>query len=296
MERVGFIGVGAMGGAIAARMMQHGVPVLAYDRDAATLARLVAKGAEAAGSVREVCDAVEVVFACLPNADICRQVALGAEGVVHGQRVRIYVETSTLGGAVAKELAAGLAPRDIEFVDAPVIGGVISAESGSMGVLVAGPEAACSRVMPALEACAGRIFRLGTAPGMGQVGKVVSNAVSYAALYASFEAVAVGLKAGIDLETLVAIINQGSGANFHTQKIFPNYIIPGKFSGTGAVEIGVKDVKYFLAEAERLHADTPMARAVSALGVRAAESGPAGRDTMTLFHYFCDLAGVPRRG
>jgi 3-hydroxyisobutyrate dehydrogenase-like beta-hydroxyacid dehydrogenase len=94
---------------------------------------------------------------------------------------------------------------------------------------------------------------------------------------------------------VVAIINQGSGSNFHSQKIFPAYIIPKKFAGTGAVEIGVKDVKYFLAEAKRLHAETPMATQVSQLGIRAAESGPAGRDTMTLFHYFCDLAGVPRR-
>ena len=94
----------------------------------------------------------------------------------------------------------------------------------------------------------------------------------------------------------LGIINQGSGANFHTQKIFPAYIIPRKFEGTGAVEIGVKDLKCFLEEARRLRAETPMADAVTAVGIRAAESGPAGRDTMTLFHYFCDLAGVPRRG
>ncbi len=294
MERIGFIGVGAMGGAIAARMMQHGVPVLAYDRNAEVLAALQKKGAQVAGSVREICDSVEIVFACLPTADVCRTVALGTDGVSGGRKVKIYVETSTLGGAMATELADGLATAGITLLDCPVIGGVISAETGTMGVLAAGPQPAFDRVKPMLDACAGRVFYLGEKAGMGQVGKVVSNAVSYAALYASFEAVAVGMKAGIDLETLVAIINQGSGANFHTQKIFPNYIIPRKFAGTGAVEIGVKDVKFFLAEAKRLQAETPMASAVSALGVRAAESGPAGRDTMTLFHYCCDLAGVPR--
>lgn len=296
MEQVGFIGVGAMGGAIAARMVQHGIPVLAYDRSAATLAAMQARGVQVAQSVREVIDTVEIVFACLPTAEVCRDVALAADGVRSGRRVRIYVETSTMGGAMAGEIKAGLAGAGIDFIDCPVIGGVISAETGTMGMLAAGPKAAFERTRPILEACAGRVFYLGENAGMGQVGKVVSNAVSYAALYASFEAVAVGLKAGIDLETLVAIINQGSGANFHTQRIFPNYIIPGKFAGTGAVEIGVKDVKFFLAEAKRLQAETPMASAVSALGIKAAESGPAGRDTMTLFHYFCDLAGVPRRG
>lgn len=296
MEQVGFLGVGAMGGAIVARLIQNGVPVLAYDPNAEVLARSHARGAATAESVQDVVNRVEVVFACLPNAQICRQVALGPAGVVEGSKVRIYADTSTIGGSTSVEISNGLAGRGIVFLDSPVVGGVIAAESGSLGVLVAGPQAAYSRVKPVLEAFAGRTFYLGEKPGMAQVGKVVNNAVGYAALYATFEAVAVGLKAGIDIETLVGIINQGSGANFHTQKIFPAYIIPRKFEGTGAVEIGVKDLKCFLEEARRLHAETPMADAVTAVGVRAAESGPPGRDTMTLFHYFCDLAGVPRRG
>jgi 3-hydroxyisobutyrate dehydrogenase-like beta-hydroxyacid dehydrogenase len=296
MEQVGFLGVGAMGGAIVARLLQNGVPVLAYDPNAEVLERARTRGAATAESVQDVVNRVEVVFACLPNAQICRQVALGPGGVHDGSKVRIYADTSTIGGSTSVEIAEALSRRGIVFLDSPVVGGVISAEAGTLGVLVAGPQAAHARVKPVLEAFAGRTFYLGEKPGMAQVGKVVNNAVGYAALYATFEAVAVGLKAGIDIETLVGIINQGSGANFHTHKIFPAYIIPRKFEGTGAVEIGVKDLKCFLEEARRLHAETPMADAVTAVGVRAAESGPPGRDTMTLFHYFCDLAGVPRRG
>jgi 3-hydroxyisobutyrate dehydrogenase-like beta-hydroxyacid dehydrogenase len=276
MDQVGFLGVGAMGGAIAARLVQNGVPVLAYDPNPEVLDRARARGAATAESVQDVVNRVEVVFACLPNAQICRQVALGPAGVVEGSKVRIYADTSTIGGSTSVEISDGLAGRGIVFLDSPVVGGVIAAESGSLGVLVAGPQAAYARVKPVLEAFAGRTFYLGEKPGMAQVGKVVNNAVGYAALYATFEAVAVGLKAGIDIETLVGIINQGSGANFHTQKIFPAYIIPRKFEGTGAVEIGVKDLKCFLEEARRLHAETPMADAVTAVGVRAAESGPPG--------------------
>ena len=296
MEQVGFLGVGAMGGAIAARLVQNGVPVLAYDPNAEVLAKARARGASTAESVEDVVNRVEVVFACLPNAPICREVALGRGGVIEGSKVRIYADTSTIGGSASVEISEGLARRGIVFLDSPVVGGVIAAESGTLGVLVAGPQSSFERVKPMLDAFAGRTFYLGEKPGMAQVGKVVNNAVGYAALYATFEAVAVGLKAGIDIETLVGIINQGSGANFHTQRIFPAYIIPGKFEGTGAVEIGVKDLKCFLEEARRLHAETPMAEAVTAVGVQAAASGPPGRDTMTLFHYFCDLAGVPRRG
>ena len=277
-------------------MALKGIGVLAYDRNREVLEKLQARGVQSAASVREVVDSAEIVFACLPTPEICKAVALGPDGVSGGRKVRIYIETSTLGGAVAREISDGLAAQGITMIDCPVVGGVIAAESGTMGMLAAGPRPAFERAKPVLEAVAGRVFFLGEVPGMGQVGKVVNNAVGYASLYASFEAVAVGLKAGIDIETLVAIINQGSGANFHTQRIFPNYIIPGKFSGTGAVEIGVKDVKLFLEEARRLEAQVPMASSVSKVGVQAAESGPPGRDTMTLFHYFCDLAGVPRRG
>jgi 3-hydroxyisobutyrate dehydrogenase-like beta-hydroxyacid dehydrogenase len=296
MQVIGFIGVGMMGGAIAARMMQRGFSVLAYDKNPEVLDRSCAEGAARATSVREVVDRADIVFACLPTPEISRSVALEKDGVVEGSAVKIYVDLSTLGGATALKISEALAKKGITYLDGAVVGPAFAVQAGTLGVLAAGPIAAFERVKPILESFAGKIFYLGEEIGRAQVAKVVANAVSYAGLFASFEAVAVGLKAGIDMESLVGIINQGSGANFHTQKIFPAYIIPGRFEGTGAVEIGVKDVKLFLAEAKRLKAETPMATSVSALSVRAAESGPAGRDTMTLFHYFCDLAGVPRRG
>ena len=293
METIGFIGVGNMGAAIAKRILAKSIPVLAYDTSPVTLANMCKLGASAAASVRDVADRCEIVFACLPTAEICKAVALGPDGVAGGRKAAIYVETSTIGSAVADELTDGLAARNITYIDAPVIGGVIAAEAGALGVLGAGPQAAFEKVRPALEAAAGKLFYLGEKSSMGQVGKVVANAVSYAAFYATMEATAVAMKAGIDIHTAIAIINQGSGGNFHSQKTFPAYILPGNFGPTGAIEIGVKDVKYFLAEAKRLHAETPMADHVSALSQRAAAAGPAGRDTMTVFHFFCDLAGVP---
>lgn len=296
MQAIGFIGVGMMGGAIAAQMMERGFPVIAFDRSAESLDRLCTLGAERAASVRDVVDRAEIVLACLPTPEISAAVAIGKEGVSGGRAVKIYADLSTLGGDTAMKISDALAAKSITYIDGAVVGPVFAVKAGTLGVLAAGPRAAFDRVDPLFASFAGRVFYLGEQIGRAQVAKVVANAVSYAGLFASFEAVAVGLKAGIDMESLVGIINQGSGSNFHTQKMFPNYIIPGRFEGTGAVEIGVKDVKLFLAEARRLQAETPMADSVSALSVRAAESGPPGRDTMTLFHYFCDLAGVPRRG
>lgn len=296
MQTIGFIGVGIMGGTISECLMARGYSVLAYDKNPESLERVCSLGAQRATSIRDVADRAEIVLACLPNPAISNAVALGEGGVIEGSKVKIYVDTSTIGGDTAGEVSRALAAKGIGYLDSALVGAVFSIKAGGLGVLAAGPRATFERAQAVLEAFAGKLFYLGEQIGQAQVAKVVANAVSYAGLMAAFEAVAVGLKAGIPIESLVDVINQGSGANFHTQKIFPAFIIPGRFTGTGAVEIGVKDVKLFIAEAKRLEAPTPMAESLSALQVRAAESGPAGRDTMTLFHYFCDLVGVPRRG
>lgn len=294
MQRVGFIGVGAMGGPIAARMVERGIPVLAYDRNPEALAEVRRRGCAVASSSREIVDECEIVIACLPTVDICKTVALGPDGVVDGRKVKIYVETSTIGAPAAVEIAEGLAAGGITLIDAPVVGAIMALEAGTLGVLASGPRHAFERVEPMLATFAGRLFHLGDQAGMGQVGKVMSNAVSYACLLSTCEAVAMGMKAGIDMGTTLDIINQGSGANFFSQRVAPNYMLKGRLGGTGTMEIGAKDVKLFIEEAQRLGAGTPVADAISAIQQMVIASGPAGRDTMTYIHYFTDLAGLPR--
>lgn len=296
MDRVGFIGVGAMGGALAARMVERGIPVLAYDRNPDVLARVAERGVAVAASNQDILDQCEIVFACLPSVEVCKAVALGAGGVVEGRKVKIYIETSTFGAAAAAEIEQGLAAKGITLIDAPVVGGLMALEAGTLGVLVSGPQAAFEQAKPALEAFAGKLFYLGEKAGSAQVGKVMSNAVSYACLLATCEALAMGMKGGISLDDAIGIINQGSGSNFFSQIVAPNYLAKGRFSGTGTMEIGVKDVKLFLEEAHGLQAGTPVAEAVSAIQQMILKSGEAGRDTMTYIHYFTDQAGLPRLG
>lgn len=292
--QVGFIGVGIMGGAIARRLLDRGIGVVVYDPDEEAMQRIVAIGGSAACSPRAVADIVEIVFACVPDESVCRAIALGEGGVAAGGCVRFYVETSTIGGAAAARLARDLGEKGIGFVDCPIVGGHVALNDGTLGVLVSCPADTFEYCRFALEAFAGRLFYLGAEPGIAQAGKVMNNAVAYAALLATCEAVAVGMKAGITIEDAVAIINQGSGSNFFSQRIFPQFILNQRFDGTGPIEIGIKDVKLFLAEADRLAVSTPMASSVSKLQHEVLQSGPSGRDTTTAFHYFTDLAGLPR--
>jgi NAD binding domain of 6-phosphogluconate dehydrogenase len=115
MQTIGFIGVGIMGGAIAARMMERGYSVLAYDKNAEVLDRLCAEGAARASSVRDVADQAEVVFACLPTPDISRAVATAGDGVAAGSAVKIYVDLSTLGGDAALEISEALKKKSIIY-------------------------------------------------------------------------------------------------------------------------------------------------------------------------------------
>jgi len=213
-DHVGFIRVGTMGGEIAARLLHQGVPVLAWDTNPAALAAIEEKGAHAATSVKEVADRCDVVFASLPSPEICRAVALGEEGVVSGHRVKVYLETSTLGGEVIGAIAEGLEAQGVMVLDTPVVGGTWAVREGTVGVLVSGPEAAFTRARFALDAFAGRLFYLGTRPGQAQAAKVINNAVAYAHVLSTCEAIALGMAAGLSMDTALAIINQGSGANF----------------------------------------------------------------------------------
>lgn len=293
-NQLGFIGVGAMGGPIAARLVERGIPILAYDVNRDNLDLAVSNGCAAATSNRQIFDECEIVFACLPTIEICRAVALGPDGALAGKRVKIYVETSTMGVHAAQEIESSLAERGIAFVDSPVVGAMMALAAGTLGVLTSCPRETFERVRPMLETYAGRLFYLGEKAGMGQIGKVMSNAVTYASMLATCEALAMAMKGGIDMQTALDIINQGSGANFFSQKVAPNYILKGKFSGTGAMEIGHKDVSLFLEEARAIGAGTPVADAIHEIQDRTLAAGWAGKDTMNYIHYFTDLAGIPR--
>ena len=132
---VGYIGVGAMGGAIARRMLTQGVHVLVYDSNASATDRMVERGAMRARSIEEVVNTAEIVFACLPNPEVSREVALGPGGVCGGTKIKYYVENSTVGAATISEIDKALLSKGISVLDVPVTGAVMAAEAGTLGVL-----------------------------------------------------------------------------------------------------------------------------------------------------------------
>jgi 3-hydroxyisobutyrate dehydrogenase-like beta-hydroxyacid dehydrogenase len=251
LEPLGFIGAGKMGRPMAERLLAAGHPLHVFDVDANAVQRLVGHGAIAASSPADVASHAAIVCCCLPTPKVVREVTLGSNGLADGEALQVVIDLGTTGPAMARAVGAALAPRGITLVDAPVTGGIAGAEAGTLAVMVSCPRGTLARVQPIL-AHLGRVVDTGAAPGLAQVAKLANNLLSAAALAVSSEAMAMGVKAGLDPEVLLAIINAGSGRNSATEDKFPRAILTRTFDFGITTELFLKDVRLAIEEGESL--------------------------------------------
>ena len=248
---LGFVGVGRMGGPMASRLLDAGYALHIFDTNADMMRPLLARGAQAAASALEVASRTETVFLSLPLPAVVQSVVLGANGVSGGSAVRTVIDLSTTGPGVAGTVSKALAERRITYVDSPVSGGVAGATKGTLAVMVACPKATYDEIDPILKNF-GRLFYVGEKAGLAQTAKLANNLLAAAALVVSSEAVAMGVKAGLDPKILIDIINAGSGRNSATQDKFPRAILPRTFDFGFATGLSYKDVRLCVDEAEAL--------------------------------------------
>jgi 3-hydroxyisobutyrate dehydrogenase-like beta-hydroxyacid dehydrogenase len=277
-DAIGFVGLGAMGGRMASRLLAGGHELVAYDTDEAALAPLVERGAQRCGSVAEVAGRAPTVLLSLPTPDVVRAVALGPGGLLGGAAIDTCIDLSTTGPAVAREVAEGLAAAGTVLVDAPVSGGVKGAERGTLTIMAACAPQTLQAVRPLLDELAANVFHVGSQPGMGQLAKVLNNLLSAGALVLTTEAVALGVKQGLDPETLLAVLNASSGRNSATVQKFPEAVLPGTFDFGFALSLMSKDVHICLAEAQGSGVPMSVAEAVGEAWAQAEASAPAGAD------------------
>jgi 3-hydroxyisobutyrate dehydrogenase-like beta-hydroxyacid dehydrogenase len=274
-QTIGFIGLGRMGGHMSARLLAAGHKLSVYDVDAAALQRIVARGGEGAASPAEVASRADIVFVSLPTPDVVRTVALSDTGVAAGSRAKVFVDLSTTGPMVAAEVARALAAKGIAAVDAPVSGGPVGAEKGTLAVMVSGPRGLDNVLQPLLGVF-GKVFWVGEEAGMGQTMKLANNLLSACALAITSEALVMGTKAGLDPAVMLDVINAGSGRNTATADKFPRCVLPRSFDFGFPTELLYKDVRLCLEEGERLGVPMIVGNAVRQLmGVAKAVEGPA---------------------
>ncbi|MGB8554809.1 MAG: NAD(P)-dependent oxidoreductase [Pseudolabrys sp.] len=249
---IGFIGLGNMGQPMARRLIEAGHKLIVYDTRNDAVAPLVALGAQLASSPADVADRVETVMASLPSLQISEKVAIGEGGVIQGKRIQRFVDLSTTGATVSAKIAAVLAKKNIVQIDCPVSGGVGGASNGTLAVMVSGPKAEINLVKDVL-AVFGKVFVIGEKPGMAQTMKLANNFLSATAMAATSEAVAMGVKAGLDPAVMIDVINAGSGRTTASDGKFPQAILPRTFNYGFATALMLKDVRLCVQEARSLN-------------------------------------------
>jgi 3-hydroxyisobutyrate dehydrogenase-like beta-hydroxyacid dehydrogenase len=261
---IGFIGLGKMGFPMARRLVEAKHQLVVFDQRKEVVDQLVALGAQAASSPKDVADRVETVLVSLPSLQASLEVATGSGGVIEGKKVKRFVDLSTVGSHMAVRIHDLLAINNIVQLDCPVSGGVGGAEKGTLAVMVSGPTADFETIKPAL-AVIGKVFFIGEQPGSAQTMKLANNLLSATAMVATSEAVVMGVKSGLDPAVMIDVINAGSGMNTASRDKFPRAILPRTFDFGFATGLMVKDVRLCLEEAKALGMSMEVAEAVGRL-------------------------------
>jgi 3-hydroxyisobutyrate dehydrogenase-like beta-hydroxyacid dehydrogenase len=250
-----------MGAPMATRLVGHVDKLLVHDISAEAVARLVAQGAETAGSAAALGGLCDIVFMSLPTPPIVRA---AVNEIVSGGSPRIVCDLSTSGPALASELHELLRPKGIASFDAPVSGGIRGAEQGTLAIMAGGPEALWPELEPLLSHI-GKPFYMGETPGAGQVTKLANNLLSLAAIATTAEAMTLGIKAGLDPARMIEVLNAGTGANSATRDKWPRAVLPRTFDFGFSAQLSLKDTRLALEEAQAMGVPLPTGERLAAL-------------------------------
>ncbi|MBT8369053.1 MAG: NAD(P)-binding domain-containing protein, partial [Deltaproteobacteria bacterium] len=198
MERIGFIGLGIMGKPMAGNLVKAGYSLVVHNRSRAAVEELVAQGATAASSPKEVAEQSDVVVTMLPDSPDVEQVVLGPDGVAEGIRSgMLFIDMSTIAPGTARNVYETLKAQGVESLDAPVSGGEVGAKAATLSIMVGGSEDAFQRARPIFEVMGKNIVLIGD-PGAGQVTKACNQIVVGVTIQAVSEALILARNSGVD--------------------------------------------------------------------------------------------------
>lgn len=280
--RVGFIGLGVMGGPMAANILKGGHELTVFDLNSEAVAKLTASGAKEAASPREVGAASEIVVTMLPEPQHVEAVVLGKEGVADGMaKGGVVIDMSTIDPRTSRRVGASLKARGIAMVDSPVGKTSEHAVTGTLTLMVGGEPADIERVKPVLDCMGNQTFLCG-GPGTGHAMKITNNLLATAIMAATTEALAMGAKAGLTLELMLEVMKTTMAWNNQLAVAMPKKAFAGDDSPGFMVKLAAKDVRLAVELATAQGFDAPLGRATQVTLERAIEMGLGERDTAAL--------------
>ena len=289
--KVGYIGLGLMGKSIARNLLKAGFPVVVHNRSQKAVVELVAEGAVAASSPAETAAAVDVVFTNLPDTPDVELVTLGKQGILEGAHPGlIWVDNSTIKPAASRRIAAELAQREVQSLDAPVSGGDIGARQGTLAIMVGGPEEALARVLPAFQAMGKSITHVGEA-GAGQIAKAANQIMVAAQMVAMGELLIFARKAGADPQKVVEAI-KGGAAQCWTLDVKPARLFAGNRNPGFKAYMQAKDLNIILETAREYGIPLPSAAVDAQLYNSMLQLGMGELDNSAVLGIIETLAGV----
>lgn len=296
-ERIGFIGVGFMGHGMAKNILAKGYALtIMGNKNRAPVESLVALGAKEVRTAADVAANSDILFLCVTDSPTIERIVRGEGGIKAGaKRGMVLVDCSTANPVSTLEIAAELAAIGVDFVDAPLGGTPVQAEAGQLSAMVGADPAVFARVKPVIESWASKIVHLGPV-GAGHKMKLLNNFLSmgYAAIYA--EALALGQKVGISIETFDSVV-RGGRMDCGFYQTFMGYALEGnpeahKFT----LQNGFKDLRYVDAMANAAQIANPMSAAAKNLFGQAVGAGNGQKYVPMISDYVAELAGVGKKG
>lgn len=285
----GFIGLGDMGAPMAEHIVAAGNTL--YGHDLAVRPSDRVPGIRHAGSLEELVSLCDVVFVSVPDGAASRKVA---EGIANcdDRKTRVVIDLSTIGPEAASGCAELLENAGCTYIDAPVSGGRIGAVNASITLIWAGSKDILERHRATLEAFTGNIFHVGERAGQGQAVKLLNNYLSAVSMLATSEAVLFGMNQGVDMKTILDVLNVSTGQNTATNNKFPKRILTETYDAGFRTELMAKDVRIYLDNVHSASTSVALAEEVNRLW-SAAEAALPGSDFTRIFPFIRDSKPSP---
>ncbi|MFT6878427.1 MAG: 3-hydroxyisobutyrate dehydrogenase [Granulosicoccus sp.] len=280
--KTGLIGCGNMGGGMARRLLSKGTPALCYDPNDSIMQALKKRGCPVAQSANEVASKVDILFLSLPTAEIVESVMTTIDNSI--QLGCIVVDTSTSKPETSQKLSAIATNNGYYFLDAPVSGGPVAANAGSMTMLIGGDLAAFETAKPILEIITARIVKVG-ASGAGHAAKIANNMLCAANLILVGEAIKLAEAAGVSAAGLLEGINAGSGRSAVSEINYPRWILNDSFDSGFTMGLMRKDVRLALELADGNGIKLPGFSKIAAMWGDSASTLPDSDDFNRIYEF-----------